>query len=77
MNVFVSHAHTDRDESQAIALAIRAAGHEVFFDRDVGALPPGKEYDARIKRAIARADIFVFCLRSRLSDSCALSSNRS
>jgi formylglycine-generating enzyme required for sulfatase activity len=62
MVVFVSHAREDRDAAEAIALAVRAAGHEVFFDRDPVALPPGAEYGDRIRRAIERADIFVFCL---------------
>jgi formylglycine-generating enzyme required for sulfatase activity len=62
MLVFVSHAREDGDAAEAIALAVRAAGHDVFFDRDPVALPPGEEYDARIRRAIERADLFVFCL---------------
>jgi len=34
MNIFLSYASEDRDTAQAVALALRAQGHDVFFDRE-------------------------------------------
>jgi formylglycine-generating enzyme required for sulfatase activity len=58
VDIFLSYAWQDRAVATATQLALRAQGHDVFFDRD--ALPPGEEYDARIRRAIGQADLFVF-----------------
>lgn len=57
-NVFLSYAKAQRHEAVSIAAAIRASGHEVFFDRDV--LTEGEAFDPRIRQAIESADIFVF-----------------
>ncbi|HEX9278533.1 MAG TPA: SUMF1/EgtB/PvdO family nonheme iron enzyme [Casimicrobiaceae bacterium] len=67
MNIFLSYASEDRAAATAIQLAIREQGHEVFFDRDD--LPPGDEYDTRIRRAIERADLFVFLISAESLDS--------
>ncbi len=59
MHIFLSYASQDRDKVEPVHLALTAQGrHEVFFDR--ASLPAGEAYDARIREAIARADLFVF-----------------
>lgn len=58
MKIFVSYASEYRRDADAIALALRQEGHEVFFDRD--ALPAGEAYHARIRAAIESADLFIF-----------------
>ena len=60
MQVFLSYASEDRAAAEAIQLALAAQGHDVFFDRK--ALPPGEEYDARIRSAVESADLVVFLL---------------
>jgi formylglycine-generating enzyme required for sulfatase activity len=66
MKVFVSYAWEDRPVAQAIELALRAQGHDVFFDRD--ALPAGEEYNIRIRRAIERSDLMVFLVSPQALD---------
>jgi hypothetical protein len=60
MRIFLSYPSEDRQRVEPIYLALRAQGHPVFFDRK--ALPPGEEYDIRIRNAIERADLFIFML---------------
>lgn len=66
MKIFLSYASEDRPTATAIRLALRAQGHNVFFDRDD--LPPGDEYDARIRRAIENADLFLFLISPQALD---------
>ncbi|HKA42093.1 MAG TPA: SUMF1/EgtB/PvdO family nonheme iron enzyme [Burkholderiales bacterium] len=58
MRIFLSYPSQDRERVEPIYLALRAQGHAVFFDRTD--LPPGEEYDIRIRTAIERSDLFVF-----------------
>ena len=58
MNVFLCHASEDKDVTEKIQLALVGAGFEVFFDEQ--SLPPGSDYQARIREAISRSEIFVF-----------------
>jgi formylglycine-generating enzyme required for sulfatase activity len=60
MRVFLSYSSEDREPAEAIQLALRAQGHTVFFDRKD--LPPGEEYDTRIRRAIEKSQLFVFLI---------------
>lgn len=60
MRFFVSHSSKDKDTAERIALALRNLGHESFFDRD--SLPPGDEYDNRIRSEVMNCDRFLFCL---------------
>ena len=57
MRVFLSYASEDRNQAEAIYLSLRGQGHTVFFDRTD--LPPGEEYDARIRRGIERSQLLV------------------
>jgi len=60
MRVFLSYAAKDRNLAEAVSLALRAQGHTLFFDRTD--LPPGEEYDVRIRRGIEKSQLFVFLL---------------
>src|SRR5512134_80113 len=58
MRIFLSYASEDRSLVEPIALALRAQKHKVFVDRD--SLPPGEEYDIRIRKAIEESHLFIF-----------------
>ena len=60
MRVFLSYSAEDRKLVEPIYLALRAQRHSVFFDR--GDLPPGEEFDVRIRRAIEKSQLFIFML---------------
>jgi actin-like ATPase involved in cell morphogenesis/tRNA A-37 threonylcarbamoyl transferase component Bud32 len=57
-SVFVSYASEQRLTAEQIAVRLRAQGCDLFFDRD--SLPPGEEYDQRIRRAVMECELFVF-----------------
>jgi formylglycine-generating enzyme required for sulfatase activity len=58
MKIFLSYSSKDRALAEPIYLGLRAQGHKVFFDRTD--LPPGEEYDNRIRQAIEGSHLFVF-----------------
>ncbi|MFN0299990.1 MAG: toll/interleukin-1 receptor domain-containing protein [Burkholderiales bacterium] len=58
MKVFLSHASEDHQVATEICLALRGAGHEVFFDAHD--LPPGGDYNSRIRDAFDGSDALVF-----------------
>lgn len=60
MRIFLSYPSEDRSLAEAINLALKDQGHEVFFDRED--LPAGEEFHGRIRAAIERADLVVFLL---------------
>jgi formylglycine-generating enzyme required for sulfatase activity len=60
MRIFLSYPSQDRALVEPLYLALRAQGHSVFFDRTD--LPPGEEYDIRIRQAIEKADLLIFML---------------
>jgi hypothetical protein len=60
MNIFLSFASGDRTLAESIQMALRGAGHGVFFDK--ASLPPGSDYNSRIRRAIDRCDVYVFLI---------------
>ena len=66
MKIFLSYASEDRAVAEAIHLALSAQGHDVFFDRDD--LPPGDEFNIRIRRAIEQTDLFVFLVSAQALD---------
>jgi hypothetical protein len=58
MKVFVSYASEQHDLAKRVALALRSVAREVFFDRhELGA---GEEFNAQIRRAVLRSNVFVF-----------------
>ncbi len=60
MNIFLSHSKAQVTLAERLALSLRGDGHTVFFDQsDIAA---GEEYDARIRNAIERCDLFVFLI---------------
>ena len=58
MRLFMSYAGEHRATADAIALRLREAGHDVFFDKDD--LPAGESFDDRIRAALKDADGLVF-----------------
>jgi hypothetical protein len=58
MKVFLSHASEDEKVATEICLALRGAGHDVFFDAHD--LPPGGDYNTRIRDAIDASEALVF-----------------
>jgi tetratricopeptide (TPR) repeat protein len=60
MKVFVSYASEDLEAADAIAVALRNSGHQVFLDRD--SLPAAKEYHEKIRDQIKQSDLFVFLI---------------
>ena len=58
MKIFLSYSSKGRALVEPIYLALRAQRHKVFFDRTD--LPPGEEYNIRIRQAIEGTHLFVF-----------------
>ena len=54
------HASEDKDVAEPIQVALASAGYTVFYDRE--SLPPGGDYHARIRSAIAECDLFIFLI---------------
>ena len=64
LSIFISYATPQRAQADEIAQVLKNAGHHVFFDRE--SLVASVDYNDRIRRAIERADRFIF-LASRES----------
>jgi hypothetical protein len=60
MRIFLAYASEDRNPAERICLALVGDGHEVFFDR--ASLPPGGNFNARIREAIRQSDLMVFLI---------------
>lgn len=60
MKLFLSYASPDKADAEAIQLALLGAGHQVFFDRS--SLPPGSDYNSRIREAIDESEAFIFLI---------------
>jgi hypothetical protein len=57
-SVFLCHASEDKPLVEPIQIALANAGCKVFYDEQ--SLPAGGDYQARIREAIQRCDMFVF-----------------
>ncbi len=60
MNVFISYSNDDRAIADALEVALRQEGHEVFFDRTQ--LEAGEAFHERIRDRIDAADLFIFVM---------------
>jgi len=60
MRIFLSYASEDRDVAERVHLALISSGYETFFDR--ADLPPGDDFNTRIRAAIADSDALVFLI---------------
>ena len=58
MKIFLSHASEDNGVAEKVQLALVGSGHQVFFDK--ASLPPGSDYNTRIREAIQLSDQMVF-----------------
>lgn len=66
MKIFLSYASQDRAYADAVRHALAAQDHDVFFDRED--LAPGEAFDARIRDAIQRSDLFIVLLSPNTLD---------
>lgn len=66
MKIFLSYASEDRTAAEAIHVALCSEGHDVFFDRED--LPPGEEFNVRIRRAVECSDALVFLVSPQALD---------
>jgi hypothetical protein len=60
MRVFLSYASEDRQLAEEIQLSLVGEGHKVFFDAET--LPPGGDYQSRIREAVAGSDCLIFLI---------------
>jgi tetratricopeptide (TPR) repeat protein len=67
VRIFLSHASQQVAVAEAVAIALRNAGHDVFLDKD--SLPAAQSYDDRIRAAIGRSDVFLFLISPESVDS--------
>lgn len=58
IRVFLSYSSEQHAVAESVHLSLSNIGHDVFFDRT--SLPPGREFDAAILRAIRNCDLFLF-----------------
>jgi tetratricopeptide (TPR) repeat protein len=61
-SIFLCHASEDKAIVEPIQLALASAGYEVFYDEQ--SLPPGGDYQARIRAAVNNCHLFVFIASS-------------
>ena len=54
--IFLSYASADRERVSHLAAALKRAGHEVWWDRQISA---GTEYQQAIEEALDAADVVV------------------
>lgn len=60
MKIFLSYASEEAELAEQIQLALTADGHDVFFDKM--SLPPGGDYNARIRKAIEDSLGMIFLI---------------
>ncbi len=65
MKIFLSYAAEDRTLIEPIYYAL-VKNHTVFFDRK--SLPEGDDFDERIRNAIRKSDLIVFCISPNSTD---------
>ena len=58
MQIFLSYPSEERPLAERVHLALGAAGHDVFFDRED--LPPGDEFDRAVRQAMRASALLVF-----------------
>lgn len=60
MKIFISHSHVQAADADALALALRGAGHDAVLDRDL--VKGGDEYNVGLRAALQAADLFIFMI---------------
>ena len=61
-DVFISYSRKDASSAQSLNAALNAAGIDTFLDAKD--LPPGQEFNSRIKASVDNADLFIFLASS-------------
>lgn len=65
MKIFLSYAAEDRTIVEPIYYAL-VGDYTVFFDRN--SLPEGDNFDERIRKAIRKSDLIIFCISPNSTD---------
>lgn len=60
MRIFLSYSGEDGKRAEDISIRLKQDGHDVFLDRQQ--LAAGEEYDAAIRKEIARCDLFIYLI---------------
>jgi len=60
MRIFISYSSRFRDLCERLRLALEGEGHDVFVDRVE--LEAGQPFDAKLRNAIERCDLFIFLI---------------
>jgi hypothetical protein len=60
VKVFISYSRTQHRLAESLSVRLLGENHTTFFD--VTSLPAGEGYDAKIRDAINKADLFVFLI---------------
>jgi hypothetical protein len=63
LRIFISYSSDNHPLADEIAQTLKNEGHDVFFDKD--SLPPGEEYNERIRAALRMADRCIFLVSKR------------
>jgi hypothetical protein len=58
--IFISYSSEHHPMAEELAQTLKNEGHDVFFDKD--SLPPGQEYNERIRSALRLADCCIFLI---------------
>ena len=58
MDIFISYSSKYRELCERLQLSLDAEGHRCFVDRTE--LDPGQPFDAELREAIAKCDVFIF-----------------
>src|SRR5690242_532849 len=58
--IFLSYSSEQADAATRVELSLKEDGHSVFRDRS--SLPPGESFDAQIRDAVQKCDLFVFLI---------------
>ena len=58
MDIFISYSSKYRELCERLQLALEAEGHHCFVDRTE--LDPGHPFDAELREAIGKCDVFIF-----------------
>ena len=58
-SVFISYSREDQEAVLHLKRSLESDGLEVWCDLDAGAIPPGTDWDLRIRQAVRRCAVFV------------------
>lgn len=65
---FIAHASADKDVALRVGRLLEQRGFHAFVDAKGDDLPPGDEYDQRIRSSVARCDLFLLLMSQATAD---------